>query len=74
MERESAMHAVCNESIHRYLYKNKSHAGKLYQHLRHKNKKYHKRGNEYNTRGLLKNRISIAQRPKIVKKKSRVGD
>jgi len=74
MEKESVRHAVSHESIYRYIYENKSHGGKLYQHLRHKNKKYHKRGNEYKTRGLLKNRISISQRPKIVEKKSRVGD
>lgn len=74
MEKESVIHAVSHESIYRYIYENKSHGGKLYQHLRHKNKKYHKRGNEYKTRGLLKNRISISQRPKIVEKKSRVGD
>jgi len=74
MEKESVIHAVSHESIYRYVYENKAHGGKLYQHLRHKNKKYHKRGNEYNTRGLLKNRISISQRPKIVEKKSRVGD
>lgn len=74
MEKESVIHAVSHESIYRYIYENKSHGGKLYQHLRHKNKKYHKRGNEYKTRGLLKNRISISQRPKIVEKKSRIGD
>jgi len=74
MQKESVIHAVSHESIYRYVYENKSHGGKLYQHLRHKNKKYHKRGNEYNTRGLLKNRISITQRPKIVEKKSRIGD
>jgi len=74
MGKESVIHAVSHESIYRYVYENKAHGGKLYQHLRHKNKKYHKRGNEYNTRGLLKNRISISQRPKIVEKKSRIGD
>ncbi len=74
MGKERVIHAVSHESIYRYVYENKAHGGKLYQHLRHKNKKYHKRGNEYNTRGLLKNRISISQRPKIVEKKSRVGD
>lgn len=74
MQKEKCENAVSYESIYRYIYENKAHGGKLYQHLRHKNKKYHKRGNEYNTRGLLKNRISISQKPKIVEKKTRVGD
>lgn len=50
------------------------HGGKLYLMLRHKNKKYHKRGNDYNFRGIIKNRVSIEKRPKVVEYKKRVGD
>lgn len=66
--------SVSHETIYQYIYKNKSHGGKLYLKLRHKNKKYHKRGNDYNTRGVIKNRVSIEKRPKIVEHKKRVGD
>lgn len=65
---------VSHETIYQYIYKNKYHGGKLYLKLRHKNKKYHKRGNDYNSRGVIKNRVSINQRPKIVEHKKRVGD
>lgn len=46
----------------------------LYKHLRHKNKKYHKRSNEYQRRDITKDRISIDKRPIVVNKKSRTGD
>jgi IS30 family transposase len=66
--------SISHETIYKYIYHNKSCGGYLYQYLRHKNKKYHKRGSDYNTRGIIKNRVSIESRPKIVDRKSRVGD
>lgn len=65
---------VSHETIYQYIYKNKHHGGKLYLKLRHKNKKYHKRGSEYNFRGVIKNRVSIDKRPKVVEHKKRIGD
>lgn len=65
---------VSHETIYQYIYKNKYHGGKLYLKLRHKNKKYHKRGKEYSSRGIIKNRVSIDRRPKIVEHKKRIGD
>lgn len=38
MQKERLMNAVSHESIYRYIYENKKHDGKLYQHLQHKNK------------------------------------
>ena len=35
---------------------------------------YHKRSNEYKARGTLIDRVMIEARPKIVEKKSRIGD
>ena len=66
--------AVSHETIYRYIYANKAGGGRLYKHLRYKNRKYHKRGRTYNKRGILKNRRMIDKRPKIVEKKSRIGD
>jgi IS30 family transposase len=66
--------SVVHETIYRYIYANKSNGGKLYTYLRHKNKKYHKRSNEYKARGTLIDRVMIDSRPKIVEKKSRIGD
>ena len=65
---------VVHETIYRYIYYNKANGGKLYTSLRHKNKKYHKRSNDYKARGMIIDRVMIDQRPKIVDKKSRIGD
>ena len=66
--------SVVHETIYRYSYANKKNGGTLYTYLRHKNKKYHKRSNEYMARGTIIDRVMIAKRPKIVEKKSRIGD
>ena len=65
---------VVHETIYRYIYANKAHGGRLYKLLRHKNKKYHKRSNEYKARGTIIDRVMIGKRPCIVDKKSRIGD
>ena len=65
---------VVHETIYRYIYLNKANRGKLYKYLRHKNKKYHKRSNDYQARGTIIGRVMINKRPKIVEKKSRIGD
>ena len=65
---------VSHETIYRYIYANKAHGGKLYKHLRHKNRKYHKRGRTYNQRGILKNRTMIDKRPSNRGKITRIGD
>lgn len=65
---------VVHETIYRYIYTNKSNGGKLYTYLRHRNKKYHHRSNEYKARGTIIDRVMIDKRPRIVEKKSRIGD
>lgn len=65
---------IHHETIYRFIYDNKANNGRLYLHLRHKNKKYHKRSNDYQRRGIIKNRICITTRPKIVDNKRRIGD
>ena len=45
--------SVVHETIYRYIYMNKANGGKLYTLLRHKNKKYHKRSNDYKARGTI---------------------
>ena len=74
MKKQKLKYAVSHETIYQYIYANKLKGGRLYFRLRHKNKRYHKRSSDYNTRGIIKNRISIDKRPKIVEKKSRIGD
>jgi IS30 family transposase len=66
--------SVSHEAIYQYIYLNKANGGKLYKHLRHKNKKYHHRAKVYQSRGILIDRVMIDKRPRIVEKKSRIGD
>jgi len=66
--------SVVHETIYRYIYANKKNGGKLYKYLRHKNKKYHCRSNDYMARGTIIDRIMIDKRPKVVEKKNRIGD
>lgn len=65
---------ISHETIYRFIYTNKFTGGRLYKHLRHKNKKYHKRNNEYQCRGTLIDRVMIDKRPKVVEHKKRIGD
>ena len=73
MKLDTGMYVV-HETIYRYIYANKANGGKLYKSLRHKNKKYHKRSNQYQSRGTIIGRVMIDKRPKEVEKKSRIGD
>lgn len=65
---------VSHERIYQYIWQDKKEGGELYTHLRRKGRKYRKRGNKKDSRGLIKNRISIDKRPKIVEKRERFGD
>ena len=66
--------SILYETIYRYIYTNKKNDSKLYKHLRHKNKKYHCRSNDYIRRNTIIDRVIIDKRPKIVEKKSCIGD
>jgi len=65
---------ISHEAIYRYIYADKREGGDMHQHLRGQ-KPYRKRyagGQE--RRGVLKNRVSIDERPEIVDQKTRIGD
>lgn len=63
-----------HERIYQFIWQDKKDGGTLYQHLRTKGKRYRKRGNNKDTRGLISGRVDIEQRPDIVDKKERIGD
>jgi IS30 family transposase len=65
---------VSHETIYQFIWKDKSRGGTLYEHLRHRAKKYNKRSGKNAGRGLIPNRVDIDQRPAIVELKERVGD
>ncbi|MBV1928280.1 MAG: IS30 family transposase [Gammaproteobacteria bacterium] len=65
---------ISHESIYLHIWANKRGGGDLYTHLRRQGKKYDKRRNGKSTRGQIKNRVSIDERPGVVDDKSRIGD
>ncbi|MCF8372922.1 MAG: IS30 family transposase [Bacteroidales bacterium] len=65
---------VSHERIYQYVWKDKKDKGTLYLHLRRKGRKYRKRGSAKDSRGIIKNRVDISQRPAIVDDKMRIGD
>jgi transposase, IS30 family len=65
---------VSHERIYQHIWADKHQGGELYIHLRRRNKRYRKRGNLRDNRGMIKDRISIDKRPKIVEEKKRFGD
>ena len=65
---------ISHEAIYQHIYADKRNGGDLCRHLRGQ-KPYRKRyasGRE--RRGVLKNRVSIDERPEIVDQKTRIGD
>lgn len=65
---------VSHERIYQHIWQDKKQKGDLYIHLRNQGKRYRKRGNTKDNRGIIKDRISIENRPDIVDEKERFGD
>ena len=65
---------ISHESIYLYVWSDKKSGGNLYEFLRQQGKKYDKRRHGKSTRGHIKNRVSIDERPDVVDDKSRIGD
>lgn len=62
------------EWIYQLIWKDKKSNGNLHTHLRRKGRRYRKRGSSKDSRGVIKNRVSIDQRPDIVENRERFGD
>jgi IS30 family transposase len=65
---------VSHERIYQHVWEDKKKGGRLYMHLRTQGKRYRKRGQKKDQRGIIPNRVDIDKRPKIVEEKTRVGD
>ena len=63
-----------HETIYQLIYTDKANGGDLYQHLRIVSKPYRKRYGSYDSRGKIKNRSSIDERPAVVDNGHRMGD
>ena len=65
---------ISHESIYRYVWANKKTGGVLHTYLRRRGRRYQWRGSNGKTsRGQIKNRVSIDNRPAIVDEKMQVG-
>lgn len=62
------------EAIYRWLYKQAAQGDRQYIHLRRGRKKRRKQSGYATDRGLIRDRVSISERPPCVDKRSRFGD
>jgi len=65
---------VSHETLYIHIWKDKKHGGDLHTHLRRQGRKNRKRGNKKDTRGIIKDRISIDKRPERVERREIFGD
>ena len=65
---------ISHETIYRYIWDDKKRGGELYKYLRSRGKPYRKRGSSKDSRGQIKDAVSIDERPEVVDEKSRIGD
>lgn len=68
------LECVSVERIYQHIWQDKRRGGDLHTHLRRNGRKYRKRGAKKDTRGIIRDRVSIDERPKVVDEKSRFGD
>ena len=65
---------VSHERIYQHIWADKHKKGTLYTHLRTRGKRYRKRGNSKDSRGIVKDRVDIDERPAVVEERQRIGD
>lgn len=63
-----------HETLYKWIWKDKRCGGDVYLYLRHRGKKYRKRGAVNNSRRHIPNAIDISERPVIVDQRTRFGD
>jgi transposase, IS30 family len=74
MKLQNFPESISHETIYRFIWKDKHNGGVLYKQLRHRGKKYNKRGSSKSGRGCIPGRVDIKERPPIVEEKTRIGD
>lgn len=72
--KKKAKESVSIERIYQHIWADKKKGGTLYTHLRNQGRRYRKRGGHKDSRGIIKDRVSIEKRPLIVEERSRFGD
>lgn len=66
--------AVSHEAVYQYVWNDKRADGTLYTHLRQGHKKRRKRRGSKDSRGKIRNRVDIDQRPAVVETRKWIGD
>lgn len=64
---------VSHERLYQHVWQDKKDGGDLYTHLRVKSKRYHKRGNNNDRRGIIRDKVSIEERPDCVNNREEIG-
>lgn len=72
--KKNSIQMVSTETIYQWVWKDKSYGGTLYKYLRHRGRRYRKRGNQYVSRSHNPDRRDISERPNEVEKRKRFGD
>ena len=65
---------VSHERIYQHIWQNKKCGGHLHERLSTRGKPYRKRGAAKDSRGIIKDRVGINQRPTVVERRKRFGD
>jgi IS30 family transposase len=65
---------VSPETIYQWIYRDAADGGSLFHHLRRHHRRRYKQGRYGSGRGLIPGRVSIAERPAVVQRRSRFGD
>ncbi|MHB8264210.1 MAG: IS30 family transposase [Acidimicrobiales bacterium] len=65
---------ISHETIYGHIYADKADEGTLYKHLRCQKKRRKRYGSGEERRGMIKNRVSIDNRPAVVGERKRIGD
>ena len=73
--KENNINMVSHESIYKFVYQDKNKGGVLYKNLRVASRKYRKKyGSGKGKRCIIKDKVSIDERPECINNKQRVGD
>jgi IS30 family transposase len=64
---------ISHEWIYQFIWKNKKQNGLLHTHLRHKGRRYRKRGSSKDSRGKIIGRVGIEKRPKEAEERKVFG-
>ena len=72
--RRKGIKMVSHETLYQWIWWDKRHGGDLYKHLRHKGRRFTKRGALRKRRGTIQNKVMITERSKVVEHRKRFGD